>query len=82
MLLRSDFTCTGSDSVTSAALGTLRRGMVTLPHGYGLDYPQGDGRRTHGPSVNELTEARHRDPLTATPFHKHVRVRITPIEGS
>lgn len=57
----------------------LRRGLVTLPHGYGLDYPQGPGRRAHGPSVNELTDARHRDPLTATPFHKHVLVRITPI---
>jgi len=31
LLLRSDFTCTGSDSVTSAALGTLRRGMVNVP---------------------------------------------------
>jgi hypothetical protein len=27
------------------------------------------------PVVNELTDSGHRDPLTATPFHSHVRPR-------
>jgi anaerobic selenocysteine-containing dehydrogenase len=58
----------------------LRPGVVTLPHGYGQDYPDGHGgRRVTGPVVNELTEASHRDPLTATPYHKYVRVRIRPV---
>jgi anaerobic selenocysteine-containing dehydrogenase len=58
---------------------TVREGMVTLPHGYGTDYP-GDGgeRRRAGPAVNDLTEAGHRDPIAATPLHKFVRVRVEP----
>lgn len=59
---------------------TLRAGVVTLPHGYGMDYPDGEGgRRVFGPILNLLTAADHRDPLTATPYHKHVRVRLRPL---
>jgi hypothetical protein len=32
------------------------------------------------PLVNWLTDAAHGDPLTATPHHKVVRVRIRPAE--
>jgi anaerobic selenocysteine-containing dehydrogenase len=61
----------------------LPPGVVTLPHGYGQDYPDGHGgRRVIGPMVNELTEAGHRDPLTATPYHKYVRVRIRPVTAA
>ena len=57
----------------------IRRGVVTLPHGYGLTYGNGNGaRETHGPNVNHLTWAEHRDPITATPYHKYVPVRISP----
>ncbi len=53
------------------------RGVVTLPHGYGMDYPDAAGvRRVQGPALNELTDARHRDAIAATPLHKHVRVRL------
>jgi anaerobic selenocysteine-containing dehydrogenase len=57
----------------------VQPGVVTLPHGYGQDYPDANGeRRVVGPIVNELTDAGHRDPITATPYHKHVRVRVRP----
>jgi anaerobic selenocysteine-containing dehydrogenase len=57
----------------------LQPGIVTLPHGYGQDYPDGHGgRRVVGPILNHLTDADHRDPLTATPYHKYVRVRVRP----
>ena len=60
----------------------LLPGVITLPHGYGMSYPDGpSGRRIVGPLVNWLTDAAHRDPLTATPYHKHVRVRVRPAEG-
>lgn len=72
----------GRIEVRVALTDALRRGVVTLPHGYGADYPDGrGGRRVIGPVVNELTDAAHRDPLTATPYHKHVRVRLRPIEA-
>jgi anaerobic selenocysteine-containing dehydrogenase len=61
----------------------LRPGVVTLPHGYGMDYPDASGkRRSVGPLVNWLTDAAHRDPLTATPYHKHVPVRVRPVAAS
>lgn len=60
---------------------TLRPGGVSLPHGYGLDYPDTDGKRTRsGPLLNLLTGARHCDTISATPFHKNVPVRLKPIE--
>lgn len=51
----------------------VRRGMVTLPHGYGMRY---QGSEPIGPELNRLTSSAHCDPLTKTPFHKHVPVRI------
>ena len=69
----------GRIEVRVALKDTLRPGVVTLPHGYGQEHPGEDGvRRPTGPVVNFLTDARHRDPLTATPYHKHVRVRVSP----
>ena len=52
-------------------------GVVSLPHGYGLGYPDGvGGREVHGPVINLLTDAAHCDPISATPFHKYVSVRL------
>ncbi|WP_299411256.1 molybdopterin-dependent oxidoreductase [Acaryochloris sp. IP29b_bin.148] len=59
---------------------TLRPGVVSLPHGYGLDYPDSQGQRIrYGPLLNVLTGARHCDPISATPFHKNVPVRLQPL---
>jgi anaerobic selenocysteine-containing dehydrogenase len=55
----------------------LRSGVVSLPHGYGLDYPNEAGERTvYGPLINLLTDAKHCDSISATPFHKSVPVRL------
>jgi anaerobic selenocysteine-containing dehydrogenase len=55
----------------------MRRGNVSLPHGYGQAYPASDGeRRVCGPRINELTDAQSRDPIAGTPFHKYVPVRL------
>ena len=54
-------------------------GVVTLPHGYGLEYPSKSGERSiSGPAINDLTEAAWSDPISATPFHKYVLVRLIP----
>jgi len=61
----------------------LRRGYVVLPHGYGQAYPAPDGaRRVCGPRVNQLTDARWRDPIAGTPYHKHVPVRLRPADAT
>jgi len=33
-------------------------------------------RKAHGPLINLLTDAKHCDPISATPFHKYVPVRL------
>jgi len=69
----------GRIEVRVALTDALQPGVVTLPHGYGADYPDGSGqRRTVGPIANLLTDASHCDPITATPYHKHVPVRLRP----
>jgi anaerobic selenocysteine-containing dehydrogenase len=56
---------------------SLRRGQLALPHGYGQSYPTRDGERlNNGPRVNALTDSRNCDPIAATPYHKHVAVRL------
>lgn len=58
---------------------SLRRGVVSLPHGYGQGYPDGRGGRVvDGPRINLLTSGDDRDPVAATPHHKNVRVRLRP----
>jgi anaerobic selenocysteine-containing dehydrogenase len=54
---------------------TVRRGVVTLPHGYGQVH---DGVGPIGPAVNRLTATDHCDALSKTPFHKYVPVRVSP----
>jgi hypothetical protein len=60
----------------------MQDGHLALPNGLGLDHPSEDGG---GPVVtglapNELTSAADRDPFAGTPWHKHVRARLMPIE--
>jgi len=64
----------GSIDVTVAHYDRIRPGVVTLPHGYGLQY---EGK-PHGPALNVLTSGGHRDKIAGTPFHKYVRVAIEP----
>jgi len=52
---------------------TVRRGVVTLPHGYGMRYKDS---APIGPEINRLTSSAHCDPLTRTPYHKYVPVRV------
>jgi anaerobic selenocysteine-containing dehydrogenase len=55
---------------------TVRQGMVTLPHGYGMRY---QGSEPIGPAVNMLTSGDHCDAFTKTPFHKYVPVHLEKV---
>lgn len=55
---------------------SVRPGMVTLPHGYGMQYA---GGAPNGPALNMLTQSDHCDPFTKTPYHKHVPVRLSKV---
>ncbi len=54
----------------------LRPKMVTLPNGYGLRFKD---REPIGPELNLLTASNHCEPLTKTPFHKYVPVKIVKL---
>ncbi|MCP4577393.1 MAG: molybdopterin-dependent oxidoreductase [Deltaproteobacteria bacterium] len=49
-----------------------RVGMVLMPQGFGLDF----GREKVGVNVNDLTDAKHRDRLAGTPYHRRVPCRL------
>jgi anaerobic selenocysteine-containing dehydrogenase len=62
---------------------SLRQGQLALPHGYGQSYPARDGERlSNGPRVNALTDSSHCDPIAATPYHKHVAVRLEKLAAN
>jgi len=70
----------GAAEATIEVTDTLRDGHITLPNGYGLEYPDANGeRRVHGTPPNELTSAEDRDWLALTPWHKHVRARVEAV---
>jgi anaerobic selenocysteine-containing dehydrogenase len=59
---------------------SMRRGMVGLPHGYGQYYPSQNGRVVVGPRINFLTASDDCDPITATPHHRNIAVRLRPAD--
>lgn len=55
-------------------------GFVSLPNGFGLDHPGGDGDSVPvGVAPNELTSAADRDWFAGTPHHKHVPARLEAV---
>ncbi len=67
----------GSLPVQVQITDAVRPGLVTLPNGYGSEHRGADGRRrAAGPAINLLTDAAWRDPISFTPLHKYVRVRL------
>jgi anaerobic selenocysteine-containing dehydrogenase len=71
----------GSILARIEANDSMRRGMVALPHGYGQFYPTADGRIQVGPRINFLTASDDCDPITATPHHRNVAVRLRPADS-
>jgi len=71
----------GSVVVRVEISDSIRRGQVTLPHGYGMTHPGSDGQRSRtGAHINELTASEDRDPVAGTPYHKFIPVRLRPVE--
>jgi len=70
----------GEAEAPAEVTDTVMAGHVTLPHGFGTEYPDEDGKhKIHGVAVNELTDIEDRDWLSLTPHHKHVRVALEPV---
>jgi anaerobic selenocysteine-containing dehydrogenase len=52
-----------------------RKGMVIIPHGFGLEY-KGE---VFGVGVNRLTKNTHRDHIAGTPLHRYVRCMVEAV---
>jgi len=66
------------DAVVAVELSDrMQPGHVSLPNGYGVDFPDGGGAGLQtGVAPNELTRSEDRDWLAGTPWHKHTPARI------
>jgi anaerobic selenocysteine-containing dehydrogenase len=67
-------TARGALEVTVEIDDALRRGVVTLPHGYGASF---QNSKPKGPPINRLTSIGHCEPFSKTPFHKYVPASIS-----
>lgn len=68
---------TGEIEVSLMEDNSVQRGMLTLPHGYGMLYKSTHGHlKQNGPAVNDLTRSDYCDPIAKTPYHKHVPVNL------
>jgi anaerobic selenocysteine-containing dehydrogenase len=75
----ADVTCAssvGSINVVVEIDKSIRRKMVTLPNGYGLQFKDSEPL---GPQLNMLTASDNCEPFTKTPYHKYVPVKITKL---
>src|SRR5206468_6106939 len=60
----------------------MQPGHVILPNGYGLSFPDEDGRPVVvGVPPNSLTSSEDRDRFAGTPWHKHVRARVEAVSS-
>ncbi len=73
LLCRSERDCI---QVTVKFDDSMRRGAVSLPHGYGNCY---QSSAPQGPEINRLTSGSRCDPIARTPWHKYVPVRLEAV---
>ena len=64
----------GEETIEVEVTEATRKGMVIIPHGFGLVY---DGVK-YDVNVNRLTKNTHRDQL-GTPMHRYVPCRVEAI---
>ncbi len=59
-------------------------GNLSMPHGYGLLWPDEETGKLEqvGVNVQELISAKHRDPTSGVPYHKHIPCRVEKVEAA
>ena len=77
---RARLTTRGGSTETPVEIdAAMQPGHVSLPNGFGLDYPDETGEHQRvGVAPNELTELGWEDEIAGTPWHKHVPARLEP----
>jgi len=62
----------GSAMVEAEITNSSHCGQVVIPHGFGLVHME----KVYGVNVNQLTSARNRDRIAATPLHRYIPCRV------
>ena len=62
----------GSATVEAEITDSSHRGQVVIPHGFGLVHME----KVYGVNTNQLTSARNRDRIAATPLHRYIPCRV------
>ena len=67
----------GSAEASVEISDRMQPGHISLPTGFGLDFPDADGKTVAtGVSPNQLTRSEDRDWVAGTPWHKHTPARV------
>ena len=70
----------GSAEVSVELSDRMQPGHVSLPNGFGVDFPDANGaQQATGVAPNDLTRSEDRDWLAGTPWHKHTPARVDPL---
>ena len=67
---------TGSIEIVTMVTDEVQEGVLSMPHGHGLNYGDNKDFREVGAMPNILTSSEYCDPLAKTPYHKNVRVKL------
>jgi len=70
----------GSISIVATIVEEVPLGVISMPHGHGMNYGKNKSYKEVGAMPNILTSATYCDPLAKTPYHKNVRVKLSKIE--
>ena len=72
----------GSINIITTITDEVTPGVISMPHGHGLDYGGDHDYTQIGAMPNILTSASYCDPIAKTPYHKNVKVRVEKIQKS
>lgn len=69
----------GEIKIVVSITDEVKPGVISMPHGHGLNYGDDKDYKEIGAMPNILTDASYCDPLAKTPYHKNVRVKVEKI---
>ena len=70
---------TGSIMILATLTEEVLEGVISMPHGHGMNYGKKQSYKEVGAMPNILTTATYCDPLAKTPYHKNVRVKMEKV---
>ena len=70
---------TASIQIVATITDEVQPGVLSMPHGHGLNYGKKQSHKEVGAMPNILTSSTYCDPLAKTPYHKNVRVKLEKV---